>query len=67
MKAVVVERYGPPEVPQLKEVPKPVPKDTEILVRIRATTVTSGDARVRALRVPRGLGLPTSPAGRPTP
>lgn len=59
MKAVVVERYGPPEVLRLTEVAKPVPGDNEILVRVRATTVNSGDARVRALRVPRGLGLPS--------
>ncbi|MEQ1901390.1 MAG: NAD(P)-dependent alcohol dehydrogenase [Devosia sp.] len=57
MKAAVVDRYGPPEVVQIREVPKPVPSDNEILVRIRTTTVNSGDARVRALRVPRGLGL----------
>jgi NADPH:quinone reductase-like Zn-dependent oxidoreductase len=58
MKAVVFDRYGPPEVLQIVDVPKPVPADDEILVRIHATTVNSGDARVRALRVPRGLSVP---------
>ena len=57
MKAAVCERYGPPEVVQIREVPKPVPADGEVLVKAFATTVNSGDARVRALRVPRGLRL----------
>jgi NADPH:quinone reductase-like Zn-dependent oxidoreductase len=58
MKAAVCERYGPPEVVRIREVPNPVPADGEVLIRAAATTVNSGDARVRALRVPRGLGLP---------
>lgn len=56
MRAALVERYGPPEVVEVSEVPKPVPGDDELLVRIKATTVNSGDARVRALRVPGGMG-----------
>jgi NADPH:quinone reductase-like Zn-dependent oxidoreductase len=55
MKAAVCERYGPPEVVQIKDVPLPVPKPGELLVESRATTVNSGDARLRALRVPRGM------------
>jgi NADPH:quinone reductase-like Zn-dependent oxidoreductase len=58
MKVAVCARYGPPEVVQIREVPKPVPADGEVLVKAFATTVNSGDARVRALRVPRGLRLP---------
>jgi NADPH:quinone reductase-like Zn-dependent oxidoreductase len=58
MKAAVCERYGPPEVVRIREVATPVPADREVLVRAFATTVNIGDARLRALRVPRGLSLP---------
>jgi NADPH:quinone reductase-like Zn-dependent oxidoreductase len=54
MRAAVIERYGPPEAVVIREVPTPVPGDNDILVRIHATTVNSGDARVRALHVPGG-------------
>jgi NADPH:quinone reductase-like Zn-dependent oxidoreductase len=56
MKAAVCERYGPPEVVHIREVPTPEPAGGEVLIRASATTVNSGDARVRALRVPRGMG-----------
>ena len=47
MRAIVCTDYGPPEVLQLRDVPKPVPKDDEVLVRIRATTVSAADCELR--------------------
>ncbi|MFO0548665.1 MAG: NAD(P)-dependent alcohol dehydrogenase [Polyangiaceae bacterium] len=59
MKAAVYEHYGPPSVVALREVADPVPRDDELLVEVRATTVSSGDARLRALRTPPGFALLT--------
>ena len=48
MKAVVYDRYGPPEVQRLEEVDRPVPQGDEVLVKIHATTVTRTDCGIRA-------------------
>lgn len=48
MRAVTFNRYGPPEVLHLAEVEKPVPKDDEVLVRVRATSATRTDCGLRS-------------------
>lgn len=47
MKAVVYDRYGPPEVQRIEEVPQPSPKGDEVLVKIHATSVTRTDVGLR--------------------
>ncbi len=55
MRAVVHDRYGPPEVLRVDDVERPVPADDEVLVRVHASTVTRGDA----------MGVRTGSTGSP--
>jgi NADPH:quinone reductase-like Zn-dependent oxidoreductase len=52
MKAIVWKKYGSPDVLQLEDVEKPIPKDNEVLIKIYATTVTAGDCELRSLNFP---------------
>lgn len=58
MKAIVYTRYGPPDVLRPAELETPVPAHDEVLIRIRATTVTAGDYRIRGFDVPGEFWLP---------
>jgi NADPH:quinone reductase-like Zn-dependent oxidoreductase len=58
MRAIVCTKYGPPEVLQLKEVEKPVPKDDEVCIRILATAVTASDIFIRGCQVPIQFWIP---------
>lgn len=58
MKAVVCNKYGPPEVLQLAEVNKPVPKENEILIEIKASAVTASDIFIRSSNIPIRFKIP---------
>jgi NADPH:quinone reductase-like Zn-dependent oxidoreductase len=55
MKAVVYDRYGPPEVLRIEDVERPIPGDNELLVRVRATTVNRLDCHTREANRSNGL------------
>jgi NADPH:quinone reductase-like Zn-dependent oxidoreductase len=57
MKAVVYDRYGPPDVLRLADVERPVPKEDEVLVRVHATTVTRADCATREANRRSGLAV----------
>jgi NADPH:quinone reductase-like Zn-dependent oxidoreductase len=58
MRAAVYTKYGPPDVVTIEQVPKPLPGRHDLLVRMAASSVTSGDARMRAFNLPKPFGIP---------
>jgi NADPH:quinone reductase-like Zn-dependent oxidoreductase len=57
MRAAVVDRYGPPDVVRVVDLPTPRPRSGQVVVRVVAAPVTSGDARIRGARFPAGFGF----------
>jgi NADPH:quinone reductase-like Zn-dependent oxidoreductase len=58
MKAIVYTEYGAPNVLKMKEVPRPAPKNNEVLIKVRATTVNTEDPKMRKFEFPPLLWIP---------
>lgn len=58
MRAIVFTKYGPPDVLQLRKLPKPIPKENEVLIKIHAVSVTTGDCELRKFKFPIWLWIP---------
>ena len=57
MRAAVIHRFGGPEQVGIEDLPRPVPKKNEVLIRVHASTVSIADYRVRTKDLPKGLGF----------
>jgi len=58
MKAIICEKYGPPEVLQIKQCKKPIPRKDEVLIKIYATSVTNSDIFIRSSNIPLKFMIP---------